>query len=168
MEWKHKWWYVTIAPAPSTWRIKNIFSRRSGFCGYVVVTCLSCLQRTLAANVELATALTEKNRDWRKLKRAVELKDGQIASLEKARKKDQGKDSFYSDNQYLGSKFPLFVELLDTAEEVLRDNTDMQACMNEAADLATLVAKLKEELAKALEERDMKHGCRAEQADKAD
>ena len=33
----------------------------------------------------------------------------------------------------------------------------MQACMNEAADLVALVAKLKEEHAKALEERDMKH-----------
>ena len=31
--------------------------------------------------------------------------------------------------------------------------------MNEAADLATLVAKLKEEHAKALEERDMAHGA---------
>ena len=35
----------------------------------------------------------------------------------------------------------------------------MQACMNEAADLAALVAKLKEEHAQALEERDMKHGA---------
>ena len=35
----------------------------------------------------------------------------------------------------------------------------MQACMNEATDLAALVAKLKEEHAKALEERDMKHGA---------
>ena len=34
----------------------------------------------------------------------------------------------------------------------------MQACMNEAADLAALVAKLKEEHAKALEERDVNHG----------
>ena len=34
----------------------------------------------------------------------------------------------------------------------------MQACMNEAADLAALVAKLKEEHAKALEERDLNHG----------
>ena len=34
----------------------------------------------------------------------------------------------------------------------------MQACMNEAADLAALVPKLKEEHAKALEERDMNHG----------
>ena len=55
------------------------------------VTCLSCFQNTLAANAELANALNEKNRDWRKLKRAVELKDGQIASLEEARKKDEGK-----------------------------------------------------------------------------
>ena len=34
----------------------------------------------------------------------------------------------------------------------------MQACMNEAADLAALVTKLKEEHAKALEERDINHG----------
>ena len=34
----------------------------------------------------------------------------------------------------------------------------MQAYMNEAADLAALVAKLKEEHAKALEERDINHG----------
>ena len=33
----------------------------------------------------------------------------------------------------------------------------MQACMNEGADLVALVAKLKEEHIKALEERDMKH-----------
>ena len=54
------------------------------------------LQRTLAANVELSTALTEKNKDYRKLKRANELKDGQIASLEEARKKDEGKNSLPS------------------------------------------------------------------------
>ena len=54
------------------------------------VTCLFCFQNTLAANAELANALNEKNRDWRKLKRAVELKDGHIASLEEARKKDEG------------------------------------------------------------------------------
>ena len=115
--------------------------------------------------------MTDKNKDCRKQKRTNELKDGQIASLEEARKKDQGKgslpsshptsrkDTFYSDNQYLGSKSPLFVELLDIAEEVLRDNTDIQACMNEAADLVALVAKLKEEHSKELEERDMKHGA---------
>ena len=50
-----------------------------------------------------------------------------------------------------------FVELLDTAQEVLRNSTDLQACMNESADLAALVAKLKEEHAKALEEQDVRH-----------
>ena len=81
------------------------------------VTCLSCFQNTLAANAELANALNEKNRDWRKLKRAVELKDGQIASLEEACKKDEGTHSlpsshptsrqhfFCSDNPDLGSEF---------------------------------------------------------------
>ena len=63
---------------------------------YGFVTCLSCFQNTLVANAELANALNEKNRDWRKLKRAVELKDGQIASLEEARKKDEGKKKFFA------------------------------------------------------------------------
>ena len=63
----------------------------------------------------------------------------------------------FSDNPDLGSNF-ILVELLETAQEVLRNSTDMQACMNEAADLAALVAKLKEEHAKALEERDLNHG----------
>ena len=48
------------------------------------------------ANAELANALNEKNKDWRKLKRALELKDGQIASLEEARKKDSGELSLLS------------------------------------------------------------------------
>ena len=81
------------------------------------VTCLPCFQNTLATNAELANALNEKNRDWWKLKRAIELKDGQIASLEEARKKDEGKHSLpsshptsnqlfcYSDNPDLGSNF---------------------------------------------------------------
>ena len=54
------------------------------------------LQRTLAANSELTTALADKNKECRKLKRAIELTDGQIASLEKARKKDEGKNSLPS------------------------------------------------------------------------
>ena len=58
----------------------------------------------------------------------------------------------------LRQHFYSFVELLETAQEILRNSTDMQACMNEAADLAALVAKLKEEHAKALEERDVNHG----------
>ena len=37
---------------------------------------LSRLQRTLAANSELTTALADKNKECRKLKRASELKDG--------------------------------------------------------------------------------------------
>ena len=53
-----------------------------------------------------------------------------------------------------------FVELLDTAQIFLRNNTDMQTCMNKAVDLAALVAKLKEEHAQALEERDLKHAGR--------
>ena len=63
----------------------------------------------------------------------------------------------FSDNPDLGSNF-ILVELLETAQEVLWNSTDMQACMNEGADLAALVAKLKEEHAKALEEQDLNHG----------
>ena len=51
------------------------------------VTCLSCFQNTLAANAELANALNEKNRDWRKLKRAVELKDGRLPALKRLARK---------------------------------------------------------------------------------
>ena len=69
---------------------------------------LFCLQRTLAANVELATALTEKKRDCRKLKRANELKDGQIASLEEARKKDEGKNYLPSSHPTSHTHFILF------------------------------------------------------------
>ena len=72
------------------------------------VTCLSCFQNTLAANAELANALNEKNRDWRKLKRAVKLKDGQIASLEEARKKDEGKYSLLSSHPTSKQHFLLF------------------------------------------------------------
>ena len=112
--------YVTIAPAPSTLADKNeIFSRLSGLWLWSIffVTYLFCFQNTLAANAELANALNEKNRDWRKLKHAVELKDGQIASLEEARKKDEGELSLLSshptsrqhflcsDNPDLGSNF---------------------------------------------------------------
>ena len=58
----------------------------------------------------------------------------------------------------LRQHFYSFVELLETAQEILRNSTDMQACMNEAADLAALVTKLKKEHAKALEEQDVNHG----------
>ena len=57
---------------------------------------LFCLQRSLAANAELTTALADKNKECCKLKRDIKLKDGQIASLEEARKKDEGKDSLPS------------------------------------------------------------------------
>ena len=74
----------------------KFFSRLSGSWLWTFVTCLFCFQNTLAANAELADALNEKNRECRKLKHAVELKDGQIASLEEARKKDEGELSLLS------------------------------------------------------------------------
>ena len=86
-----------------------------------------CLQCSLATNAELTTALADKNKECRKLKRAIELKDGQIASLEEARKKDQGKNSLpsshpttckhsiCSDNKFRQQLY-FFVELLDIAQ----------------------------------------------------
>ena len=66
------------------------------------------MQCTLAANVERNTASTEKNWDCRKLKRANELKDGQIASLEEARKKDEGKNYLPSSHPTSRTYFYLF------------------------------------------------------------
>ena len=86
--------------------------------------------------MELTSALADKNKECRKLKRDIELKDRQIAILEEARKKDEGnnslpsshpttcKISICSDNQ-LRRQLYFFVELLDTAQEILRNNTDM-------------------------------------------
>ena len=51
----------------------------------------------------------------------------------------------------------LVVELLNTAQEVLNNSANMQALMNEAADLAKEVMKLKADHAKELEERDIAH-----------
>ena len=71
---------------------------------------LFCLQRTLAANSEVTTALTDKNKECRKLKRANKLKDGQIASLEEAHKKDEGMDSLPSSHPTSHTHFYLFRE----------------------------------------------------------
>ena len=51
----------------------------------------------------------------------------------------------------------VIVELLNTAQDVLKNSANMQAMMNEAADLAQEVMKLKADHAKELDERDMKH-----------
>ena len=56
--------------------------------------------------------------------------------------------------------FYLFVELLNTDQYILKNSRDMQACMNKAADLAALVTKLKEDYAKELEVRDLKHASK--------
>ena len=56
--------------------------------------------------------------------------------------------------------FHIFVELLNTAQDILKNSTDMQVCINEAADLAALVMKLKEDHAKELEARDLKHASK--------
>ena len=54
------------------------------------------LKLSLTINAELTTAQVDKNKECRQLKRAIELKDGQITSLEEVRKKDEGKDSLPS------------------------------------------------------------------------
>ena len=45
------------------------------------------MQHSLAANAELTTALADKNKECRKLKHAIELKDEQIAALKKIARK---------------------------------------------------------------------------------
>ena len=53
----------------------------------------SCLQAILASNLELFCAQEKKNKECQQLRQDVELKDAQIASLEEARKKDEGDKS---------------------------------------------------------------------------
>ena len=62
-------------------------------------------------------------------------------------------DFYFLPASILGGNFPF----VDTAKEILRNNTDIQACMNEAADLVSFVARLKEDHVKELEERGLKH-----------
>ena len=54
------------------------------------------MQLSLTINAELITAQAEKNKECHQLRWDIELKDGQIMSLEEARKKDEGKDSLPS------------------------------------------------------------------------
>ena len=61
-----------------------------------------------------------------------------------------------SADKYFSRIFP-FVELLDTAQEILKSNPNMQAIMNEAADLAKEVLALKKAHKTELEERDVAH-----------
>ena len=49
------------------------------------------------------------------------------------------------------------VELLDAAQDILKSSTDLQAVINEAADLAKEITELKKAHAKELEERDLTH-----------
>ena len=51
----------------------------------------------------------------------------------------------------------LFVEFLSTAQDILKSSTDRQALINEAADLANEVMKLKADHTKELEKWDMAH-----------
>ena len=65
----------------------------------------------------------------------------------------------FSTTSILGGDVPfyLFVELLNTSQDILKSSTNMQDYMNEAANLVALVTKLKEDHAKELEARDLKH-----------
>ena len=51
---------------------------------------LSCMQAVLASNLELFRAQEMKKKECEELQQDVELKNAQIASLEEARKKDEG------------------------------------------------------------------------------
>ena len=66
------------------------------------------MQLSLTMNAELVTAQAEKNKECRQLRRDIELKDGQIASLEEARKKDEGKDSLPSSHPTTCSFLTIF------------------------------------------------------------
>ena len=129
---------------------------------------LSCMQAVLASNLELFRAQEMKKKECEELQQDVELKNAQIASLEEARKKDEGdkaffaffsSDFFFFSDKYFSRLFFLFVELLNTAQDILKNSTDMQALMNEVADLAELVSKLKADHAKELEERELAHAA---------
>ena len=50
----------------------------------------SCMQTVLASNLELFRAQEKKNKECQQLQQDMEMKDAQIASLEEARKKDEG------------------------------------------------------------------------------
>ena len=54
------------------------------------------MQTSLTINAELSKAQSEKNKECRQLRRDIELKDREIASLEEARKKDEGDNSLPS------------------------------------------------------------------------
>ena len=71
------------------------------------------MKLSLTINAELVTAQADKNKECCQLKRAIELKDGQIASLEEARKKDEGKD-------YLPSSHPTTHRFLFSSDKYLR------------------------------------------------
>ena len=71
------------------------------------------MKLSLTMNAELVTAQADKNKECRQLKWAIELKDGQIASLEEARKKDEGKD-------FLPSSHPTICRPLFCSDKHLR------------------------------------------------
>ena len=69
------------------------FSRQSGLFDYNISPFHLPLQILVSAHSELFQALDAKKEECKKLQEKLELKDGQIASLEEARKKDEG-DNF--------------------------------------------------------------------------
>ena len=70
-----------------------IFSRQSGLFDYNISPFHLSSQILVSAHRELFQALVENKEECEKLQEKLELKDGQIASLEEARKKDEG-DNF--------------------------------------------------------------------------
>ena len=63
---------------------------------------------------------------------------------------------FLCSDKYLSRLFHI-VELVKGAQDILNCSTDMQAIINEAADLAKAITDLKAAHAKELEERDLNH-----------
>ena len=123
------------------------------------------MQLLFASHKELFDAKAKMNEECRQLQHDIQLKDAQIPSLEEARKKDEGDNFRCLISPVFLLLFPTStlvcffhtVELLDAAQDILKNSTDLQAIINEAADLAKEVMELKKAHAKELEERDWAH-----------
>ena len=90
------------------------FSRQSSLFDYNTSPFHLPLQILVSAHSELFQALDAKKEECKKLQEKLELKDGQIASLEEARKKVEGDNSrcllsvfsFTSTDKYFSQIFP--------------------------------------------------------------
>ena len=62
-----------------------------------------------------------------------------------------------SADKYFSRAFFRIVELLDAAQDILKSNANLQAVINEAADLAKELTELKKAHSEELEKRDLSH-----------